>query len=483
MQDDRSARSLPLIDPVVPEGACCAACAAERAPAHPADQASTDPTLHAAASPAVRPHDELVVLTGPRPVAQPWRPRVGRRDDRRITFAGMLVAAALLALAALAAIGSALGSTVWLPLHLALAGAAGTAIAAVLPFFTTALARVAPASASLRAGAIGLISGGSVLAGLGMTSGQSGLAAVGGATYVAGLLAVAGAAFLPLRATIGFRLRLVHLAYGVAIAQVGVGVTLATAMLAGWSPVVGAWAALKPAHAWLNVFGFVTVVVAASLIHLAPTVAGARIRPRRSASVALVGLMAGAPLVALGVAAGWDIVARAGALTELIGGAALAFHAAAVQRDRGHWTSDPGWHRFAGFSLVAAPAWLLVALAIGAGRILWLGAAPAAWSVGLLAVPVVAGWIGQVLVGAWTHLVPAIGPGDQARHAVQRRWLGWGATPRWLIWNGGVALATVGLLVRADALAAAGGLAVCAALLTGLGLLMVSIAAGRSTAG
>ena len=408
------------------------------------------------------------------PVVQLSRP-IGRGDDRRVTFAGLLVAAALLALAALTAIGSAIGGTVWLSLHLAMAGAAGTAIAAVLPFFTTALARVAPAPPRLRVAAVGLIAGGSVLAGLGMTGGRSGLAALGGAAYVAGLFAVAGAAFLPLRATIGFRLRLVHLAYGVALAQVGAGVALATAMLAGWAPVAGAWAALKPAHAWLNVFGFVALVVAASLIHLAPTVAGARIRSRRSASVALVGLMTGAPLVALGLAAGWDIVARGGATAEIVGGAALAIHGAAVQRDRGQWTSDPGWHRFAGLSLLAAPAWLMVALAIGTGRILWFGATPAAWSIGLVALPLVAGWIGQVLIGSWTHLVPAIGPGDQAAHAVQRRWLGRGATPRWLAWNGGVALGTVGVLAGNDVMTAAGGALLGTALLGGLGLLVVSV--------
>ncbi|MDO8483494.1 MAG: hypothetical protein Q7S35_00965, partial [Candidatus Limnocylindrales bacterium] len=429
-------RTLPLIEPEAVGGACCAACGAEQAPAQ-------------AASPAAAPRVAL-------PVIQPARP-TGRGVDRRVTFAGLLVAAALLALAALAAIGSAVGGTVWLPLHLAVAGAAGTAIAAVLPFFTAALAGVAPARAGLRIAAIALVAGGSVAAGLGMTSGTAWLAASGGAAYGVGSVAVAAVAFLPLRAALGFTFRLVHLAYAAALTQVGIGVALATAMLAGWAPVTGAWTALKPAHAWLNVFGFVTLVVAASLIHLAPTVAGARIRPRRSASVALIGLMAGAPLVAVGLAAGWDVVARAGALAEIVGGTALAIHGAAVQRDRGQWASDPGWHRFAGLSLVAAPAWLLVALAISAGRILWLGALPAAWSVGLVALPLMAGWIGQVLIGAWTHLVPAIGPGDQAAHAVQRRWLGRSSTPRWLAWNGGVALGTGGLLAGNDALTAAGG--------------------------
>jgi len=448
---------MPQLDPAVPGGACCAECAAQRPAALP--------------SSTVRP---------PLPQAPAaWRPTISRRDDRAVTSAGVLIAAALLGLAAVSAGRAALGGTVWLPLHIALAGAAGTAIAAVLPFFTTALGKVAPTSPVLRGGAIGLIAGGSLLAGLGMTTGQSGLAAIGGATYIGGLLATAGAAFLPLRSALGFRLRLVDLAYLVAIGEVGVGVALATAMLAGWAPVAGAWGALKPAHAWLNVFGFVTVVVAASLTHLAPTVAGARIRPRRSASIALVCLMLGAPLVAVGFATGWDLVARVGALVELIGGAALTIHGAAVQRDRGRWTSDPGWHRFAGLSLVTAPGWLLVTLAVGAGRVLWLGPTAEAWDVRLLALPLVAGWIGQVLVGAWTHLVPAIGPGDQARHAVQRRWLGRAARSRWLLWNAGVAFGTVGLVARADVLAATGGIALATALATALGLLLMSIVLGR----
>ena len=455
-------RTLPLIEPAAAGGACCAACAAA-------------PVLAQAASPAAAPRVAL-------PVIQPARP-TGRGVDRRVTFAGLLVAAALLALAALTAIGSAVGGTVWLPLHLAMAGAAGTAIAAVLPFFTAALAGVAPARAGLRIAAIALVSGGAGAAGLGMTSGTAWLAASGGAVYVVGIAAVAAVALLPLRAALGFRFRLVHLAYAAALTQVGIGVALATAMLAGWPPVAGAWAALKPAHAWLNVFGFLTLVVAATLVHLAPTVAGARIRPRRSAWLALTGLAIGAPLVAIGFTWSWDIVARMGALVDLAGGAALVVHGAAVRRERGQWSGDAGWHRFASLSVSAAPAWLVVALAIATGRILWFGAAPIAWSVESLAVPLVAGWIGQVLIGSWTHLVPAIGPGDQAAHALQRRWLGRGATPRWLAWNGGVALATVGMLAGNGGLAAAGGALLSTALLAAFGLLVLSVVGARSTVG
>jgi hypothetical protein len=407
------------------------------------------------------------------------RPMIRRADDRAVTTAGVLLAAVLLALAAVSAGRTALGGTAWLPLHLALAGAAGTAIAAVLPFFTAALGKVAPAPRPARVAAIGSIAGGALLAGLGMTAGASGLAALGGVTYVVGLLVTAGVAFLPLRSAVGFRPRLVDLAYFVAIVEVTIGVALASSMLAGWAPVASAWGSLKPAHAWLNVFGFVTVVIAASLTHLAPTVAGARIRPRRSAAIALLALILGAPLVATGFASGWDSIADLGAVIELLGATALIVHGAAVLRDRGRWTSDHGWHRFAGLSLVAAPGWLLVTMAIAAGPILTLGATPEAWEVRSLAVPLVAGWIGQVLVGSWTHLVPAIGPGDQPRHAIQRQWLGRAAVPRWLLWNGGVALATAGVLADADGLIATGGIALGLSLAGALWLLAGAMISGR----
>lgn len=405
----------------------------------------------------------------------PAGPTISRGTDRRITFAGLVIAAALLGAAGLSAIGATGGGTIWLPLHLAMAGGAGTAIASVLPFFTTALAQVAPAAPARRIASIGLVSGGSIVAGIGMSAADSDLAAIGGVVYLGGLLALALAAFRPLQAALGFRLRLVHLAYAAAIAQVVVGVALATTMLAGWTPVGASWAALKPAHAWLNVFGFLIVVVAASLVHLAPTVAGTRIRPRRSADVALLALIAGAPVVALGMATGSDVVARTGAVVELAGVIALAVYSASVHRDRGAWTSDPGWHRFAGLSLLAAPAWLLVTVVIAAGRILWLGASPATWSVTLLAVPLVAGGIGQVLVGAWTHLVPAIGPGDQTRHARQRAVLGRLSSVRWVALNGGVALASVGVIAGADGLLAVGAFAF------GLSALASAVLLGRST--
>lgn len=332
----------------------------------------------------------------------------------------------------------------WLPVHLGLAGGAGTAIAGVLPFFVAALSAAPPAGGRLRGSAIILIAGGALLAGLGIVVGLPQVALTGSLSYLAGLGAVAVCAFWPLRSARGSRRRLVSLAYGAAIAQVALGVSIAGTMLAGYTPVVERWGFLKLAHAWLNVFGFLSVVVAATMVHLAPTVAGSRIVPRRSARVALTGLIAGPPLVALGLAIGVDAAARLGALAEGVGVIGLVVHAAVVQRDRGRWTTDPDWHRVTSWSLLAAPAWFFVSVLLAAGRIIWLGAVPTAWTLDGLVAPLAVGWVCQALIGAWSQLLPAIGPGDRAAHARQRRVLGRIATGRLVALNLGVTLVVLG---------------------------------------
>lgn len=447
----------PQVVTVVSEEPCCEACAARQG-----SHASPVPTL-----PATKP--VLAVL-----------PVVRRADDRRTTFAGLLVSAGFLGLALISMSASAAAGSpsVWPTIHLVLAGAAGTAIASVMPFFTAALSRVAPASRWLRIGAIGAVSCGALAVTVGVWTRHTDLAVIGGATYLAGLGLTAAATFLPLRAALGRPPRLVVQAYGIALVEVTIGVTLAVSMVIGWTPVVADWAALKPAHAWLNLFGFLSVVIAATLVHLGPTVAGSRIRERRTATIALTGLVVGAPLVALGSACGWDMVARCGAAVELVGASALIGHAVGVWRDRGRWTTDAGWHTFTGGSLLAAPAWFLVATSIAAGRVLWFGAAPVGWSVALVWVPFVLGWAGQILMGSWTHLVPAIGPGDQAAHAAQRSRLGWSGPGRVTSWNIAVAFLTVGLLAGSAPLAAVGGVVIAGCVVVALGLLVGSVSRG-----
>ena len=117
-------------------------------------------------------------------------------------------------------------------------------------------------------------------------------------------------------------------------------------------------------------------------------------------------------------------------------------------------------------------------MAIAVGRIFAFGASPVAWDIAAIGVPLVLGWIAQVMIGSWTHLVPAIGPGDPKRHAVWRQRLGWMATPRLIAWNAGVAALAFGLPAGSAAALAIGAALTGASLLVALALL-VSVLPGR----
>ncbi|HJW21744.1 MAG TPA: hypothetical protein VJ506_04870 [Candidatus Limnocylindrales bacterium] len=405
-----------------------------------------------------------------------------RGFDRRLTVAGLGAATAFLAggLASLA-LPPALRLGTWLPLHLVLAGGAGTAIAAMLPFFSAALTVAPPAPPRLRVAAILATALGALMAAVGRAlsgPGSDPLAAAGAGVFVIGAFVVLLATLVALRGATGPRRPATEVAYIVGLVEVVIGVALAALFLAGSPQVAAQWAALKPAHAWLNLFGFVAIVVAGTLAHFAPTVAGARIGRRRWAALAVAGLGAGAPVVALGYGTGADLVARLGAALEVLGALALAAHGWQAHRARFAWTTDHAWHAFTSGSLLAAPAWLVVATAVAAVRIGEAGADPSGWQVDGLLAPLIGGFVVQALLGALSHLLPAIGPGSPERHAIQRRILGRDGRLRLGAWNVGVALATSGVLSGLDGLADA-GLAILVATFGATLILLGTCLAGR----
>ncbi|MEO8272850.1 MAG: hypothetical protein ABI620_02125 [Chloroflexota bacterium] len=409
---------------------------------------------------------------------EPARRGPDRRLDRRLTFAGLIAALGFLvaAIASLALPPAARLGT-WLPLHLAMAGGAGSAIAAMVPFFVAALAVAQPASPLLRGGSIALVAAGATLAAAGRGFGTPEIAALGAWLDVAGFAGVGLATAWPLRHPGGPRRPLTELAYMAALVNVLGGVALAGLFLSGVSEIGASWGALKPAHGWLNVFGFVCLVIAGTLVHFAPTVAGSRIRRRRSGVVAVAGLAAGAPLVALGYATGTAIVSQLGGIATLIGATGLAIHGLEAHRDRAGWTTERAWHTFTAGSLLLAPVWLVVAAAVAAARLVTYGVDPAGWRLSELLAPLVLGVVAQVLTGSLTFLVPAISPGPPTRHARQRGSLGRFAVVRLIGLNAGVGLVTVAGLL-APMVAAPGAISVLDVLVAaGLGLALGSIAA------
>src|SRR3989304_5462769 len=207
---------------------------------------------------------------------------------------------------------------------------------------------------------------------------------------------------------------------------------------------------------------------------------GGRGPPTGAAPRLVAALAVAAPVVAAGYALRWDALVRAGGLLELAGAVALVGYVAGCIADRGHWTTDAGWHRMAAGHLLAAVAWFTVGVAVVAGRAVVDGADPgggsAAWAIG----PLVVGWGVQAVLGAAGHIVPAIGPGDASRHARQRQLLGTAATARLVTFQLGVAALAVGLPTGAEAGGVGGLIAAGATILATLGLLGWAMIAGAA---
>ncbi|MEO8571678.1 MAG: hypothetical protein ABI553_08235 [Chloroflexota bacterium] len=366
----------------------------------------------------------------------------------------------------------------WLPLHLAMAGGATVAIAGVMPFFIAALAAAPPSDARLRIAAVLACATGAISISVGVIAGISVVASVGGLVFVSGIALTAAVILGPLNHALGPSRGIVARGYLAALAQVGIGASVATLYVAGWPPVVAAWAASKPAHAWLNLIGFVSLVIATTLLHFFPTIVGARIVVRWSTRWTVCGLGAGPPLVAAGMITTSDALAWMGAALVVTGAAALALSTWATWRTRGRWTTDPGWHRFATVAMLSAIAWFQVGIAIAVGRLALFGATPASWSLDAVVAPLVVGWVGLAVLAAATHLVPAVGPGDQSAHARQRQILGRFSVIRLVAANAGTAALAIGVPLHLDGLVTAGGLIVTGMLATTGALIISSIVAG-----
>jgi hypothetical protein len=386
------------------------------------------------------------------------RAPIDRGIDRRVALVGISVAMAFMAVAlASLALPDATRKGLWLPLHLALAAGATSAIAGVMPFFVAAFAAARPADPALRVGGVVGVAGGAAAVATGVVAAPGGwLAPVGGLVFVSGVVLTGAATVRPLSGGLGPSRGLISQAYVGALVIVTIGATIATLDLAGWPPVVEAWARLRPAHAWLNLIGFVSLITATTLLHFFPTVVGSRIATHRSARLTVLGLGGGSIVVAAGYWLAVDILVRIGAAMAVLGSLALVTYAARIWVARARWTTDASWHLFSIGGLGSAMIWFVTGMAILGARAAVFGGAPSGWAVDVFVAPLAVGWIGLAFLASATHLVPAVGPGDLSAHAQQRHILGTAAAPRLVTADCGVAAISLGLPLGIAGLATAG---------------------------
>ncbi len=377
-------------------------------------------------------------------------------SERTVLRLGLMLVAAFLILAivtgplALAALHG------WVAIHLSLAGAATVAIGTFMPHFGVTLAGTRPEPPARRLIGVLSLGVGMLVVALGRPAFGGGVAAGGGMLVLVGVGVTAWNTYAPLRSGLARRHPIAQAAYGVALAQLAVGASLAVLFLIGYEPITRAWVNLKPAHVWLNALGFVTLTIAGTLIYLYPTMLGARIRAHVTLFVALIGLGLGPPIVAIGAAAAWPGLAIGGGALSLAGGVGLLGYGIDAWRRRGRWANDRAWHDLAVRHGLAGMAWLVVALTTLVVGMVRDGGTPTGWTIGAAAVPLIGGWAMQELVGAWSHLLPAAGPGTMDVKSRRRSLLSRWGTARVAGWNLGLAALWPGLGLEIVPLTAVG---------------------------
>jgi nitrite reductase (NO-forming) len=297
----------------------------------------------------------------------------------------------------------------WLPLHLALAGAVSTAISGAMQNFTLALtATPAPAARLVRSQFL-LVTTGATLIAVGMPTSTAWLTAVGGLAFLASMLVLGGFVWRAWRRSLNRRHVMPVAAYGTAIAFVLVGATLGALM--GSQVVDGeSYLHVRRAHMSVNVLGWASITVVGTLVTLLPTVL--RLRMPRWPGRMVLGLLGGGLVLQL---IGWDLASTtvlfAGGSAYAAGACGVVSLVVAVLRSERTWAIPA-----AGFHMVAAVAWF-VAGSIGLALAMVDG--PTGFDRYRVAflTAFVGGWLLQVLLGAWSYLLPMSRPG----HPTERR--------------------------------------------------------------
>lgn len=406
-----------------------------------------------------------------------------RLTERHVMALGTALSAFFVLLAGIVAIrGVLVGESTWAALHLALAGGATVAIGTFMPHFAITLAGSVGVAPMHRLAAVLLLAIGALGVVAGLTGVGDAMTATGAALALAGVGWTAVVTVQPSRNPLARRHPIVTAAYLLALGELGLAMALGAAGGIGMPIVLDLWANLRPVHAWLALFGAVSLTIFATLVYLAPTIHGARIRPGPFLVVGLTGIALGPLVAALGFALDQLAIVALGMGATLVGAVGQLGYVLDAYRRRGPFRSEHDWRRVSVVHLLAGTGWFVAAVAVSLG-VLLAGGPVAGWSVAPVALPMVAGWMLQELVGSWTYLVPSVTPGGPELHAAQRRILAIGSRARPLAWNAGLLLAWIGSAIALAPLTAIGLTLLAVAVAVSLLLLARSLTAPDRLAG
>lgn len=374
----------------------------------------------------------------------------------------------MLALVALAIVHPWIPQSRWLLVHMVTLGLVTTSIMIWGQHFTEALlkTRLGEESRPRQVIRIRVLTGAIIVVAAGMVFGWPWLTAGGAAVVSAVLLWYAAALGAQLRAALAPRFAIVVRSYLIAACLLPVGAVLG-AILA-FSPGEPWQGRLLLAHQLLNVLGFVGLTACATLITLWPTLLRTKIRPaaEKHAGAVMLALVVGVLGAMVGALVGSMLVGVVFLLVYAIalGALVVEFVRLVVQvvRTSSGRPSPLPRPLFAILSVGSGIVWF--ALAVIGLIVLWIGSGSGLFSSSLtaqdaqrLTVPLVAGFLVQLLFGAMSYLMPTVLGGGPAALSAGLTETSRFAVVRVVAWNLVVALVTFGAMgtTLGDALFAA----------------------------
>jgi nitrite reductase (NO-forming) len=300
----------------------------------------------------------------------------------------------------------------WLPLHLTLAGGVSVAISGAMQMFAATLTATPSAPAWTMWSQFVLAQLGAASIAIGFPTSTDWLVAVGGSCFVVAMLLLGTIVRSAWRRGLNHRHAVPMAAYGLAISAVLVGGTFGALMGSGVlsGPV---YLAVRRAHMTVNVLGWGGLTVVGTLITLLPTVLRVRIPAWRGA-IALGLLGCGLAAIVVGLAASRPVLAAGGGLVWVAGVVGVLGMIRGVLEIRRTYAIP-----LAGLHMLAAVAWFTVG-SIGLAWSLLHGAAGFDAYRPVYLTAFVGGFLVQVLLGAWSFLLPMHRPGhpDERRRSL-----------------------------------------------------------------
>ncbi|HSJ51965.1 MAG TPA: hypothetical protein VLA90_11905, partial [Actinomycetota bacterium] len=320
----------------------------------------------------------------------------------------------------------------WLPLHLALAGAVSVAIAGAMQNFALTLTAAPAPAASVVAGQFLALNIGVLFLALGHPTERSGWVALGGAAFVAAALVLGWLVLRARRIGLNRRHPFPIAMYLAAVGSVVIGGTIGALLGADAIPARD-WVAARHAHLTLNVLGWATLTIAGTLVTLLPTVLRIRM-PSWHGRATGAALVFGVAAMAIGLGMDLPAFAAAGGIAFALGALGVVWMAVLSVRTPRRWPVP-----VAAKHLLLALAWFVV----GSATLPWVladGAASFARHREVFLAVFVAGWVIQTLLGAWQYLLPMAHPGHPDDRRRQLAAIELGGSLQVVTFNAGVAL-------------------------------------------